>query len=80
MSIRWIAGIGLVLCVAMTSFSIYLGAIEHVYRERAPRVQVLSTVPPRDFACNVLQFRPTTTTTRGPAPANAACVSAAPSR
>jgi hypothetical protein len=80
MSIRWIAGIGLVLCVAMTSFSIYLGAVEHVYRPRAPVERSLPAVPPRDFSCQFVQFRHTTTTTSGTVSVNAIpCVHAAPS-
>jgi hypothetical protein len=63
MSTRWIAGIGLVLCVAMTSFSIYLGAVEHVYRPKAPPVRSLTAAPRRDFICQFVQFRHTTTTT-----------------
>jgi hypothetical protein len=31
MSTRVIAAIGVVLCLAMTSFSIYLGVVEHSY-------------------------------------------------
>lgn len=80
MSTRWIAGIGLVLCVAMTSFSIYLGAVEHVYRPKAPLRGSISTVPPRDFTCQVVQFRHTTTTTSGTLIVHAMpCVHAAPS-
>ncbi len=76
MSTRWIAGIGLVLCVAMTSFSIYLGAVEHVYRPK-PHEHALPTVPSRDFICQSIQFRHTTVTTDNDARTSAtACVSA----
>lgn len=63
MSTRWIAGIGLVLCAAMTSFSVYLGAVENVYRAKAPRSHAVAEVSPRAFVCNQIQFRTTTTTT-----------------
>jgi hypothetical protein len=75
MSTRWIAGIGLVLCAAMTTFSIYLGAVEHVYRPKPPRVHALNSVPPRDLSCQVVHFRPTTTTTHGGSlPRSTSCV------
>jgi hypothetical protein len=74
MSTRWIAGIGLVLCAAMTTFSIYLGAVEHVYRPKPPHETSLNSVPLRDLSCQVIQFRPTTTPLRTSIALGAACV------
>ena len=37
MSIRAIASVGVMLCIAVTSLSIYLGVVEHVYAPREAR-------------------------------------------
>jgi len=43
MSTRVLASIGVALCMAMTSFSIYLGVIEHIYAPRHTYQYVLQT-------------------------------------
>ena len=66
MSTRWIASIGVVLCAAMTSFSIYLGAIEPIHRVKTSHSHVASTAPGREDACTTIQLPHNTLTTRGP--------------
>lgn len=53
MSIRAIAGVGVVLCLAMTSFSIYLGIAEHVYapKRAAYAAYVVRTPMGRHTVC-----------------------------
>ncbi len=51
MRIRAIAGVGVMLCVAMTSFSIYLGVIEHVYASPELRAHTLATVNGKEVIC-----------------------------
>jgi hypothetical protein len=43
MPTRVIASIGVVLCAAMTSFSIYLGVIEHIYAPSRTRAIPIAT-------------------------------------
>jgi hypothetical protein len=66
MSTRWIASIGVVLCMAMTSFSLYLGTTEHVYRSKALRARTAEQVLPFDV-CNAIQRMRNMTTTTGTA-------------
>jgi hypothetical protein len=68
MSTRVIASIGVVLCAAMTSFSIYLGVIEHIYTptpKDSPRLSghVISSPDGRHFICESVQRSDNTTTT-----------------
>ena len=65
MSTRVIASIGVVLCAAMTSFSIYLGVIEHVYIHRTVPAHVLSSPQGRLLFCEEVQHQNNTTTTNG---------------
>jgi len=62
MSTRAIASIGVVLCAAMTSFSIYLGVVERVY---TPKSKVTHTAAPdaRHFICEQIQPLHNMTTT-----------------
>jgi hypothetical protein len=64
MSIRWIASVGVVLCVAITSLSIYLGAVENVYRPKVHN-HTLADVPPRLLVCQMVQLPLNTRTTSG---------------
>ena len=41
MSIRLMATVGAALCIAVTSFSIYLGVAEHVYHRQTVHAYVL---------------------------------------
>jgi hypothetical protein len=69
MSTRVIASIGVVLCAAMTSFSIYLGVLERVY---TPRSQVTPSVlapNARHLICEQIQPAHNTTTTNATAAA-----------
>jgi hypothetical protein len=64
--IRAIAGVGVVLCVAMTSFSIYLGVVEHVYAApRQVQTKVVFSYSPegRQATCFTSSPRGSTTTT-----------------
>lgn len=63
MRIRAIASVGVMLCVAMTSFSIYLGVIEHVYAPPELRAQTLVTVNGKQVICLGGQASHNTTTT-----------------
>lgn len=55
MSIRGIASVGVALCVAMTTFSIYLGIVEHVYPRSSSDSQFVlgsyGTLLSRDMYC-----------------------------
>jgi hypothetical protein len=56
MSIRLIASIGVVLCVAMTTFSIYLGVVEHA--DQQPRTHVsLPALQERSALCFSIEQR-----------------------
>jgi hypothetical protein len=61
MSIRVIASVGVVLSVAMTSFSIYLGVIEHSYSPVQTRELSLTSLEGRQPLC--LQYHVTPSTT-----------------
>jgi hypothetical protein len=61
MSIRVIASVGVMLSVAMTSFSIYLGIIEHSYSPVQTREISLASLNGRRSVC--LQYRVSTSTT-----------------
>jgi hypothetical protein len=65
MSTRVIASVGVVLCVAMTSFSIYLGVIEHVYTHQTTFTHVLASPQGRQLICEKVQPSNNTTTTNG---------------
>jgi len=65
MSTRVIASVGVILCAAMTSFSIYLGAVEHVYTQKAPSASALSSLTTRQLVCERFQRTHNTTTTSG---------------
>lgn len=63
MSTRWIASIGVVLCMAMTSFSLYLGTTEHVYRQKAVHTRTVEQVSPFDVCAAIQRLHNMTTTT-----------------
>ena len=68
MSTRAIASVGVVLCAAMTSFSIYLGVVEHIYTPKiSSHVEghILSSSNGRHFICEKIQRPDNTTTTNG---------------
>ena len=76
MSIRVIASIGVVLCIAMTSFSIYLGVAEHIYTPlRTESILVGGSLGPqgRQMVCIQLQQNHNTTTTDASAPTAGPC-------
>jgi hypothetical protein len=56
MSTRVIAAIGVVLCLAMTSFSIYLGVVEHSYTRG--HAHTLAVAPPPERVLNCLALQP----------------------
>ena len=60
MSIRVIASVGVMLSVAMTSFSIYLGIIEHSYSPLHTRELSLTSLEGRSSLC--LQYHVQTNT------------------
>jgi hypothetical protein len=64
MSTRWIASIGVVLCMAMTSFSLYLGTTEHVYRPKATHAHTAEQVSPFDVCSAIQHLHNPSTTTR----------------
>ncbi|HEV3211903.1 MAG TPA: hypothetical protein VGZ03_00765 [Acidimicrobiales bacterium] len=68
MSTRWIASVGVVLCAAMTSFSIYLGVVEHVYTPKAIGLHADAALDGRHFICEKIQRWDNTTTTSGAVP------------
>ncbi len=64
MSVRALASVGVILCVAMTSFSIYLGVIEHAYSPATLRTATLvSQAGRRETICLSTQHQSTATTT-----------------
>lgn len=63
MSTRVIASIGVVLCAAMTSFSIYLGVIERVYTPKSKVTRTVSAPDARHFICEQIQPLHNMTTT-----------------
>jgi hypothetical protein len=69
MSTRVLASIGVVLCMVMTSFSIYLGVIEHIYTPHARTSIVVQTAFGTDRICLPAQSHRNTTTT-GPTSRN----------
>lgn len=52
MSIRAIASVGVALCVAVTTLSIYLGIVEHVYVPRATQA-VFGAQIERPLMCGI---------------------------
>jgi hypothetical protein len=62
--IRAIAGVGVSMCVAVTTFSIYLGIVEHTYSPRTRDPGVV-TVDGRLNACPWDQVHNNLTTTTG---------------
>jgi hypothetical protein len=52
MSTRVIASIGVMLCLVMTAFSIYLGVAEHVYSPHKHDTFALSRPLSRDVVCS----------------------------
>ena len=73
MSTRLIASVGVILCAAMTSFSIYLGVIERVYTPKAHVTHTLGSETQRQLQCQQLQLQHNTPTTIGPTNALAHC-------
>ena len=63
MSIRVIASVGVMLSVAMTSFSIYLGIIEHSYSPMQTREVSLTSLQGRQTLCFQYRVQPSTTAT-----------------
>jgi hypothetical protein len=63
MSTRVIASIGVVLCAAMTSFSIYLGVVERVYTPKAKVTPTQAAPDARHFICEQIQPLHNMTTT-----------------
>jgi hypothetical protein len=63
MSVRAIASVGVFLCVAMTSFSIYLGVVEHAYSPPAIRTATLVSMHGRTSICVATQRELDTSTT-----------------
>jgi|GEM_PF-4759760 len=63
MSIRVIASVGVLLSVAMTSFSIYLGIVEHSYSPMQTRELSLNTLEGPKTLCFQYQVRSNTTPT-----------------
>ena len=63
MSIRVIASVGVMLSVAMTSFSIYLGIIEHSYSPIRTREVSLTFPQGRETLCFQYHVQPSTTAT-----------------
>jgi hypothetical protein len=61
--IRVIASVGIVLCLAMTAFSIYLGIAEHVYQPPRTHVVEFATSGGREALCFSIQTHHNTTTT-----------------
>jgi hypothetical protein len=61
MSIRVIASVGVMLSLAVTSFSIYLGIIEHSYSPAQTREYSLTSLEGRKTIC--LQYQAATSTT-----------------
>ena len=67
MSIRTIAAVGVLLCAAVTSLSIYLGVVEHAYGPRsAHEVLVMQSVVHRTICDAVRTPQSTTTTSLAP--------------
>ncbi len=61
---RAIAGVGVVLCLAMTSFSIYLGIAEHAFNRHTAYVDfVLPGATGRQLHCLAFQQGSQTATT-----------------
>ncbi len=63
MSVRAIASVGVMLCAAVTSFSIYLGVIEHAYSPAHIRVVTLVSERGRNSTCVSTQRQRNTSTT-----------------
>jgi len=76
MSIRAIAAVGVLLCVAMTSLSIYLGVVEHAYGPRsAHQVLVMESMVHRTICDEQNSARSTTTTSSSPSMRISGCKS-----
>jgi len=63
MSIRAIAAVGVLLCAAMTSFSIYLGIAEHAYGPRSVREQLETQTIVHRLICDAAHTPRSTATT-----------------
>lgn len=63
MSIRVIASVGVMLSVAMTSFSIYLGVVEHSYSPMKTREYSYTSRAGRESVCVQYRVSPSTAST-----------------